>query len=275
MNITFWGCRGSIPVSDMRMIRYGGNTTSVEVSDEDTVIIIDAGTGIRRLGEELIKRKQHDIHLLITHSHWDHIQGFPFFPPVYLDHTHITIFGCTNSYKRFKDIFTHQMSSEYFPIQFEDLKATITFDDSVCPNKAIHIGKFTIMPIQTNHPIYTLGFRIEHGNDSFVFITDNELCNPTPTVSFEQFADFCNNATYLVHDAQFTHAEYAKRKGWGHSTFEQVLALGTAAHVKNLGFTHHDPTREDIKLAAIEDFLLKQAYPFTVFAAKEQQTITI
>ncbi len=271
MRIKIWGCRGSIPVPDRRMIKFGGNTTCVEVDLGERVLIIDAGTGIRRLGEELLKRKQSEIDMILTHSHWDHIQGMPFFMPMYSENTSINILGCNSSYKNLKDILAGQMSHEYFPVSFADLKAKISFSD-VCGN-VTNLAGCVVRTIQTNHPMATYGVRVETGKSAFVFITDSELNAAEPVTKFEGFVEFCRGADLLIHDAQFTDEEYPKRIGWGHSTFSRAYELAKQAGVKQLGFFHHDPSREDKELQSIEK-LYKQLCrqedcKIKVFAVKE------
>lgn len=277
MKIKFWGCRGSIPVPDGRMIKYGGNTCCVEIDFGSRILIIDAGTGIRKLGEDLLKRKILDIDIFITHSHWDHIQGFPFFTPIYSKESNISILGATNSYKQIKDILAKQMSYEYFPVRFTDLKSKINFIEA--EEGSDYMNGYMLRTIQTNHPIYTLGIRIEKKERSFVFITDNELCSSKTDTSWEEFVDFCKNATYLIHDAQFTQAEYNNRKGWGHSAFEQVINLAKDANVQNLGFFHHDPDRKDDELDIIEqkfkDYCKAENCGFNIFVVREQGEIDL
>lgn len=278
MKIKFWGCRGSIPVPDSRMIKYGGNTSCVEVNIDGKILIIDAGTGIRKLGEDLVKRNITDIDLFITHSHWDHIQGFPFFKPIYGEKSKINIMGCAGSDNQIKNILLKQMSYEFFPVRFSDLKSKIIFDDS-CKGSMELKGKFKGKTIITNHPIYTLGIRLEHKNKCFVFLTDNELDSEKPVTKWREFVEFCKGATCLVHDAQFSEAEYEKTKGWGHSTFEQVVRLAKDSNVENLGFYHHDPDRKDIELDQIEkkykSICKKENLKFNIFAVKEQDKISL
>lgn len=277
MIITFWGCRGSIPVPDIRMLGYGGNTTSLEIDLDGELLLIDAGTGIIKLGESLMKRKVNSFNLFITHSHWDHIQGFPFFRPIYSDKTNIKIIGCTNSYKQLKDILSSQMSYEYFPISFHDLKSKIKFSE-VCSDRFV-INGYKITTIRNNHAIFTSGLRIEKNGKSFVFITDNELSSEKPITPREDFVRFCKGATYLVHDSQFTEDEYEFRKGWGHSTFMQTIELARDAGVKNLGFYHHDPNRRDKDLSKLTNkykaHCSAERYKFKLFTVKEMCKLKI
>lgn len=277
MIVRFWGSRGSIPVPDSRMIKYGGNTTCVEINIDKKVLIIDAGTGIRKLGESLVKRDINKMDIIITHSHWDHIQGFPFFKPAYSPKTKINFLGCTNSYKRLKEILSQQMSVEYFPIEFSELKADIVFSDTC--TKFYNAKDFKLEFIETNHPIFTFGVKIIKGRKAFVYITDNELESPDKVTKRDAFVDFCKDATYLIHDAQFTDQEYIRRKGWGHSTYSQIVKLAQESNVKNLGFTHHDPNRKDEELALIEkkvkDLCKRKKLKFSPFIVKEHQEILL
>ena len=277
MKIRFWGCRGSIPVPDRRMINYGGNTTCLEVLLDSKILIIDAGTGIRKLGENLMRRGIFDMDIFLTHSHWDHIQGFPFFPPVYSEKARINIFGRAPSYKPLKNILSHQMSYEYFPVSFSDLRSTINFVDA--SSNQLEIDNHTIKIIQTNHPVVTSGLRIEKDDKSFVFLTDNELAQADPATSLDKFGEFSQQADYLIHDAQLTEEEYKKRKGWGHSTFQQAIELAHQAGVKNLGFFHHDPNRKDVELSKIEkqfQHLCKEKnYKLAAFAVREKTQISL
>jgi len=259
------------------MMQHGGNTTCVEVSCGKEVLIIDAGTGIRKLGEELLRRRVSAINIFITHSHWDHIQGFPFFLPIYSSKTKINVLGCSNSYKRLKEILSHQMSQEYFPVSFADLKSTIKFYDT-CHDSYDFKG-FQLEFIETNHPVFTRGLKLISGNSSFVFITDNELHQENPKIPFSRFVEFCRGATCLVHDAQFSEREYKERRGWGHSTYEQVITLAKEAGVRNLGFTHHDPNRKDTDLRALErkykDSCKNKGCTFRLFAVREMDEFVL
>ncbi|MGM0442340.1 MAG: MBL fold metallo-hydrolase [Elusimicrobiota bacterium] len=283
MKIKFWGCRGSIPVPDKRMMQYGGDTTCLEVSLNNKILVIDSGTGIRNLGEDILTRDIKDIDLFITHTHWDHIHGFPFFPPIYEKDFRINILGNANSYRKIESILSKQMSIEYFPVRFSDLRATTKFIKNF-ESRYLEDG-YKLEMIEANHPIATVGLKISRINDgeakktSFVFITDNELESKNPKTNRSEFVDFCRGAKYLIHDAQFTEEEYKSRTGWGHSTFKQTIELARDAKVENLVFFHHDPNRRDKELADLEqkykEHIKKQNYNFSITTASEQDIIEI
>ena len=277
MKIEFWGCRGSIPVPDSRMIKVGGNTPCVEVTAGGRTLIIDAGTGIRKLGEKLVSSGILDFDVFITHSHWDHIHGFPFFTPIYLKEAKIDILGYSNSIKQLKNMMSQQMSYEFFPVNFADLNSKIKFVETT--KYHLKHGHYTLKMIATNHPIFTTALRIEEGRKSFVFMTDNELRQDNPFTKREEFVEFCKDADYLVHDAQFTEKEYETRKGWGHSTFDDAVKLALDAGVKNLGFFHHDPNRKDSELdeilAAFNSTAKTEGWPLNIFIAREKESISL
>lgn len=247
MRIRFWGTRGSIPTPGPETARYGGNTTCVEVRlDDGTLIIFDAGTGIRKLGLALMQENfRQPINLFLTHSHWDHIQGFPFFEPANDPKMKINIFGCSPTYDKLQKIFTDQMESKYFPVNFHDLKAKIRFKEI---NSTIHpIGGGKLNFVQLNHPGTTYGFKLEDNSHIVIFLTDNELLPPKPaTTDWNTFVEFCRDADVLIHDAMWTDDELKTKAGWGHSSVEQSIKLALKANVKrHLILFHHDPERTD------------------------------
>lgn len=253
MKLRFWGTRGSIPSPGINTIKFGGNTTCVElILDDKSVVVFDAGTGIRKLGNSIIQNGLNGvIHLFLTHSHWDHIQGFPFFLPAYNERVKIKIFGCPPAYNKLREILTNQMESSYFPINFHDLKATISFQEI---DEIEHrIGNAKLFFIRNNHPGAAYGFKVVDQNKSIVFITDNELSNNKNCLytTRNEFIEFCQGADILVHDAQYLEEEMVETTGFGHSSYEQAFSLGVAAKVKHLIFFHHEPDRSDIDIEAI------------------------
>lgn len=245
MKIKFWGARGSIPVSGRRYLKYGGSSTCVEVrSRKDDLVIIDAGTGIRSLGKELLKDPKNYFTMLFTHSHWDHVLGFPFFAPIYSAKTRIRMLGCSFSSAPVREIVAKTMKPPGFPVKFEEIAARFEFD-SVC-SMGWDIGPLAVAPIELSHPNRGLGFKFSERGRSFVFLTDNELAFRHPGGrTWEDYMEFSRGADLLVHDADFTPAEYARRRTWGHSTWEQALELALKAEVRELGLFHHNQDRSD------------------------------
>ncbi|HLP15841.1 MAG TPA: MBL fold metallo-hydrolase [Bacteroidota bacterium] len=264
MNLTFWGVRGSIPTSGPSFVRYGGNTPCVEVNaDDGTILIFDAGTGIRALGEHLAAQKKPvTASILITHPHWDHIQGFPFFKPAFVPGNAITIVGPERSDITLQRIIADQMTYIYFPVQLHELKATIAFRP--VKEEEFMIGDVRIRSMYVNHPGFTLGYRIECRGKSLVYISDNEAFSlemMTHATNFEpavlerfkatkgdcnqRIFDFARDADVLIHDATYTPQEYADKITWGHSHYEFTLDVARKANVKRLFLFHHEPSRSD------------------------------
>jgi len=252
LKIKFWGTRGSVPVPGPETIKYGGNTTCIEVRLKDnTLIIFDAGTGIRNLGRELMNQNNTKaINLVLTHSHWDHIQGFPFFGPANDPNVTINILGCPSTYFKLRKILTDQMEFKYFPVTFDALKSHISFKEI---SDGIHpIGSAKLSFIELNHPGTTYGFRLTEHNVNFAFLTDNELKPPPPIKThWQKFVQFCQDIDLLVHDAMWTDEELRHKKGWGHSSMEQVIELAHDANIKQVVFFHHLPERSDDELEAV------------------------
>jgi phosphoribosyl 1,2-cyclic phosphodiesterase len=292
MNLTFWGVRGSIPTSGPSFVRYGGNTPCVEVNaDDGTVIILDAGTGIRALGEHLAAQKKAvTASILITHPHWDHIQGFPFFKPAFVPGNAITIVGPERSDITLQRIIADQMTYIYFPVQLHELKATIAFhpvreDDFM-------IGGVRVRTLYVNHPGFTVGYRLECQGKSLVYISDNEefsaemmkiATNFEPAVldrfrssngdGNQRIYDFARGADVLIHDATYTPEEYADKVTWGHSHYAFTLDIARRADVKHLFLFHHEPSRSDDAIDAIvsrcADIITRNGDTFACEAARE------
>jgi phosphoribosyl 1,2-cyclic phosphodiesterase len=254
VKIKFYGTRGSVPVSEREFMEFGGNTTCVFISGIDEgagAIIMDAGTGIRKLGKDIGTGKVEagkEIGLGFTHFHWDHIQGFPFFEPAYNPNSKIQI---STAGKRkilnLKDIFSTQMQSIYFPVQLENMGAQIEFEK--IETKVLVGEKGAIVRVaDVQHPGGCIGIRFEINNKSVVFCTDVEHSNGID----ENVVNLSMNADVLIHDAQYTDEELKTHKGWGHSSYNQAIEVAVKAKVKQLIITHHDPDHDDDFLRAME-----------------------
>ena len=270
MEIYFWGTRGSIATPGPDTVRYGGNTTCVEIRDGDEFILIDAGTGIREAGNYILKERgmKNHIPLLITHTHWDHIQGFPFFVPAFIPGNSIELMGPKTHEQPFEKIMRSQMQYSYFPVNFSQLGSQIK--SRTVDEVSFHIGSIKVTPKYVNHPIRTLGYSFEKDGKKIVFLTDFEkyfdviFGGEPPEDEFEMeeydevqatvaeqnqaVVDFCSGADVMVMDAQYTHDEYLTKRGWGHTSMEDALEFGRQAQVRDLVFCHHDPERTDDKL---------------------------
>ncbi len=273
LKMKFWGVRGSIPCPGPSTVKYGGNSSCLELRGGfgKKIIIIDAGTGIRDLGNALVKNDLSagslDIDLFLTHTHWDHIMGFPYFAPIYLPGTRLQVFGPV-SYEEdaLEDVVAGQMKYRYFPVNIGDVTSSIKYI-RLKENPRIDLGNgLTLATKILNHPLLTLGYRFEFRGKIFctcydtepfrnLFISDPEhpdydegMATEGEIVAEEQnrvLEQFFAGADLLVYDAQFTEKEYVTKVGWGHSTHEQAIKAALRAKVKRLGFIHHDPERTD------------------------------
>jgi len=251
MKVKFWGVRGSIPSPGMLTSKYGGNTPCVSIHlGEDKTLILDAGTGIRQLGKEL-EPVLTDIFLIVTHIHWDHIQGFPFFAPLFQKDRVIYVFPYQRGETMFNSLFV-QMDGAHFPVTMDHIPSKcclVTEDITVFMRQ----HGFYITRITNNHPGGAYGFRVENNGRSVVYITDNELFPPGGENSWNSFVDFCRDADLLIHDAQYTEQDMPYKHGWGHSLVEQAVGLAASAGVKHLVLFHHDPDRTDDELDLIQE----------------------
>ncbi len=251
MKIKVLGTRGSIPTPGKETIKYGGNTTCIDLTiNSGKKIIIDAGSGIRLLSKEIISKKINHIDLFLTHSHWDHIQGFPFFVPIYNPNFSIKIFAASPTYEKLVDILKGQMKHLYYPVPFRKIGAKIEFEK--IRKSGISIDGVKISSILTNHPLDTHAFKFEENGKTFVFMSDNELDHQDiATVPYEKHLNFVNNADILFHDAQYEKPEIDKHKGWGHSSWEQTVSFAKEAKIKMLYLTHYDPSKKDKQIDKI------------------------
>jgi len=278
MNIKFWGTRGSIPAPGKDTIIYGGNTTCLEVDlNNGKKVIIDAGTGIRSLGREFESRKEDvDIHLLITHIHWDHVFGFPFFSPIYNSSTRILVDGYNSCMKGLGYSFDNKMGDGFFPVRFEKLKADIQFIDKLS-HGYLEIDDTIIDSSPIHHPQGGLGFRFREHNKTLVFLTDNEL--DVKEKSFSDFVSFCQGADILIHDSHYRPEEISDHRGWGHSDYQSALDLAIRANVKKLVLFHHAPERKDSDVREITTFcqevLKKKNSDLEIEAARENSVLVL
>jgi phosphoribosyl 1,2-cyclic phosphodiesterase len=281
MRVKFWGTRGSIAAPGKDTTLYGGNTTCLEVIlDSGKRVVLDAGTGIRLLGQHLSAAKEKvAIHLLITHIHWDHVLGFPFFAPLFDTATEIQVDGYHTCMKGIRYPFDTHMGDGFFPVKFNDLKAKFTYLERMKHGPLV-IDGVTVDPIPLQHPQGGFGFRFRERKRTLVFITDNELREDAREGRRPQdYAKFCKDADVLIHDAQYTPEEIDPRRGWGHSDYTATCKLALEAHVKRLILFHHDPSRKDDEVTAIQkhcEELIRQSDPDMIIeAAREESELNL
>lgn len=245
MYIKCWGSRGSIPVSGREFERYGGDTTCIEIRTRSGhLIIVDAGTGIRRLGNRLMEENRHVCDFIFTHSHWDHLMGFAFFKPLYDEKTRIRMHRCPFPGKYVETIVTKLMRPPLFPVRYSDLTARVSYRKG-CPD-AFEIGSVIVTPIALSHPNGGCGYRFDEDGRRFVFLTDNELGFVHPGgCRYPDYVKFCEGCDLLIHDAEFTPEEYRQSIGWGHSSCTDTLRLAMDAGVGKLGLFHLNQDRTD------------------------------
>jgi len=255
LSLRMWGTRGSIPSPGPDTARYGGNTPCVEVVAGGRHLIFDGGSGARALGSSLLEAGERvDTTLFLTPFHWDHIQGIPFFSPLYNPSTRIDIVGPVQRTPdgRVLDVeslFAGQMGPIYFPIPMSAVSASLTFGHL---NEGVwERGGITVRAMRTRHPSFTVGYRVDFAGRSVAYVPDNEIESEAYPVAPDwraRFVEFLGGVDVLVHDAMYTDAEYEGRSQWGHSTYAQAMDLAHEAGVGELVFFHHDPLRTDDEL---------------------------
>ena len=305
MKIQFWGVRGSIPVPGQQTNRYGGNTSCVEVRPRGgPSIILDAGTGIRKLGKEMMHAAFGEgkgrAHLLISHTHWDHIQGLPFFAPLYQEGNQLCVYARRRDDTHLRAVFASQTENPYFPVPFNTVKAEVAFRELV-EGAHFDIGGVRVSCTRLNHPWVAIAYRLDCDGSSVVYATDtapftdvllehefvatapNLAEPPIPEHAEKLIAmrtnliELCRGAELLIYDTQFTPEEYRVRPHWGHSTPYDAIEIALAAKVKTLALYHHAPERTDTELDALLTMLQAQMQGsgLEIMAAHERQEVPL
>ena len=288
LTLTFWGTRGSVPTPGLATVRYGGNTPCAELrTSEGWLIILDAGTGIRELGRALLARANGEPivgDIFLTHAHWDHIQGIPFFAPLFRKGNHFTI-CCSRAMQTSLDrVVRDQMSPVVFPVSFEELQARVDFQELAEERRAGN--GYEVSAISVRHPGGALGYRFTTGNAdgrALVYVSDNEL---SPEARYDdvpgwraQLVDFVRGASVLVHDSMYTADEYSSFVGWGHSTHDQAVELALDADVERLVLFHHRPERSDDEVDRCVErcraLVARRGRALDVVAAAEGMTLQV
>jgi phosphoribosyl 1,2-cyclic phosphodiesterase len=275
--VKFWGVRGSIPTPGPTTVRYGGNTSCVEVRAGGEIILLDAGTGLRALGRSLLsefKDQPLNLTMLLTHTHWDHIQGLPFFGPIYNSRCRLRILGCEGTRKGLVNALTGQMESTYFPVPFNKLPSNIEIEE--LKNFNFNIGPVYVRAMRANHPGLCVGYRLFSPDGLIAFFPDTE---PRPGGKDRDMIEFLRDVDLLILDSQYDSAEYQQHLGWGHGCVDDSVALALQAGVKQLCLFHHDPDHDDKRIAGLvkhaRQLVAKRKGKLRVDAAREGMTINL
>jgi phosphoribosyl 1,2-cyclic phosphodiesterase len=297
MKVRFWGTRGSIPSPGPRTVRYGGNCSCVEVrTQSDELFIIDAGTGIRELGLALMSEQPVLAHVLLSHTHWDHISGFPFFPPAFAPGNTLTIYAARNIDKRLEDVMAGQMEYTYFPVTLSDLPSEINYRELL--EETFDIGKARITTHYLNHTSICMGYRIEEGGKSLAYVSDHEpyglalfgadppadrigrgLRDGVVHVGDRRLIEWVKGVDLIIQDTQYTPEEYPRKIGWGHGSADYVTDVAIMAGARRLALYHHDPLHDDDTVDEIVDYcrarVAEAGASLEVFAAAEGQELVL
>jgi len=257
IHVDFWGVRGSVPSPGPTTTRYGGNTSCVSITVDNKILILDAGTGIRNLGSAIIGQPKLEIFVVVTHSHWDHIQGFPFFTPIYQPDRPVHMFPTLHKKNVVLSSLIDQMDGAHFPITPDQVPSNFNFVTEK-PLEFLENNGFHMELVPMNHPGKAFGYKIKIDDKIICYFTDNEIDPPyEKSIELDVLTEHCKNVDILIHDAQYIEADMPLKHGWGHSLISQVTKLGESAEVKNLVYYHHDPERSDDDIDAELEIALK------------------
>ena len=248
--IKFWGARGSIACPGPRHLAFGGNTSCVEVAMGGERVILDAGTGIRNLGHFLLKKDVKEATLLMSHTHWDHINGFPFFTPAFRPDYEFRVYAGHLPDVGIAHAFSEQMTHPFFPVPIEIMSANISFTDIKQGDEFFLTPEIKVKTIPLNHPDGATAYRLEFKGRSLCYVTDTEH---TPGKLDETILGFIEGADLMIYDCTYTDEEFPSKVGWGHSTWQEGVRLCQAANVNRLAIFHHDPDHEDDFMERLED----------------------
>jgi phosphoribosyl 1,2-cyclic phosphodiesterase/CheY-like chemotaxis protein len=267
--LKFWGVRGSTPAPGPGTVEYGGNTSCVEIRAKGELIVLDAGTGLRLLGRQLaeeFKDQPLNITILLTHTHWDHIQGLPFFQPVYQPQNRVRILGYEGARNGLSNVLSNQMENPFFPITLRELPANLQIEE--LKEMKFNVGRVRVEACFANHPGICVGYRLFTGEASIAYFPDNEPhyiadgVDPKASLEYAQGQErriiaFLRGVDILIMDAQYDREEYQRHKGWGHACLDDVVALALKAEVKKLFLFHHDPDHDDAKISDMAAYARK------------------
>ncbi len=267
--VTFWGVRGTIACPMTSHMEFGGNTSCVEIRAGGHTLVLDAGTGIRLLGRHMLKRGDTAATLLLSHTHLDHISGFPFFSPLYTQGFSLRVVSCHLNGGRAERVLARQMEGPLFPVPFRTLAGSLSFTDAM-PGAALEVADgVRVRTGLLNHPYGATGYRIEYAGRSVVYLTDTEHL---PGILDHNILELMAGADLVLYDSTYTDEEFTQRVGWGHSTWAEGIRLCQAAGAKRLVLFHHDPDHDDAAMTTIEA-AAQAAWPGHVFAAREGATV--